>query len=64
MNVPSSPPRPLPTGSVIDRLEVSADAPTGVRFVGSSVVPSEGPAYVSWREIHDDARAVGATLQA
>jgi fatty-acyl-CoA synthase len=64
MNVPSTSPRPLPTGSVIDRLEVSADAPTGVRFVGSSVVPAEGPAYVSWREIHDDARAVGATLQA
>lgn len=63
MNSPSTPPRPLPTGSVIDRLEESADAPTGVRFVGNSVIPVDGPAFVSWREIHDDARAVGAILQ-
>ncbi len=64
MNASNTAPRPLPTGSVIDRLEASADAPTGVRFVGASVVPAEGSAFVSWREIHDDARAVGATLQA
>ena len=56
--------RQLPTGSVIERLEKSADAPTGVRFVGQSIAPSEGPAFISWREIHDDARAVGAALQA
>lgn len=56
--------RPLPTGSVIDRLETSADAPTGVRFVGASIAPIDGPNFVSWREIHDEARAVGATLQA
>ena len=64
MNDSSRPRRPLPTGSVIDRLETSADAPTGVRFVGGSVAPADGSDFVSWREIHDDARAVGATLQA
>lgn len=56
--------RPLPTGSVIERLEASADAPTGVRFVGQSVSSPQGPVFVSWREIHDEARAVAATLQA
>ena len=49
---------------MIERLEISADAPTGVRFVGQSVAPETGPNFVSWREIHDDARAVGASLQA
>lgn len=56
--------RSLPQGSVIARLEQSADAPTGVRFVGQSIAPTTGPAFISWREIHDDARAVGAALQA
>ena len=56
--------RSLPQGSVIARLEQSADAPTGVRFVGQSIAPTTGPAFISWREIHDDARAVGAVLQA
>ena len=55
--------RPRPTGSVIERLEVSADAPTGVRFVGQSVAPPDGPSFVSWREIHDDALGVAAILQ-
>lgn len=64
MNEPNHDKRPLPTGSVIDRLETSADAPTGVRFVGQSVAPADGSNFVSWREIHDDARAVGAALQA
>lgn len=50
-------------GSVIERLEAAADAPTGVRFVGASVMPADGPAQVSWREIHDEARAVAAILQ-
>lgn len=63
MNASPTSPRPRPTGSVIERLEISADAPTGVRFVGHSVAPADGPAFVSWREIHDDARAVGACLQ-
>ena len=53
----------LAQGSVIERLEVAADAPTGVRFVGASVMPADGPAQVSWREIHDEARAVAAILQ-
>lgn len=58
------PSRPLPTGSVIERLEEAADAPTGIRFVGQSVLDPEGANFVSWREIHDDARSVAATLQA
>jgi fatty-acyl-CoA synthase len=50
--------------STVARLELAADTPTGVRFVGSSVVGDGGPVLVPWREIHDDARAVGAALQA
>src|SRR5215207_6462950 len=49
--------------STIERLEQAADAPTGVRFVGSSVTTIGQPEYVSWRQIHDEARAVGAALQ-
>lgn len=49
--------------STIERLEVAVETGTGVHFVGKSVAP-QGPIYVSWREIHDDARAVGAALQA
>jgi fatty-acyl-CoA synthase len=49
--------------STIERLERAADRDTGVRFVGHSVAP-DGPVLVPWREIHDDARAVGAALQA
>ena len=51
------------SGSVIARLERAADAPTGVRFVGASVKPAEGPDFITWRQIHDEARAVAATLQ-
>ncbi len=54
--------------STITRLEAATDRGTGVRFVGQSVMgeldPDGRPALVSWREIHDDARAVGAALQA
>jgi len=50
--------------STIRRLELAADSGTGVRFVGASMIGSEGPIYVSWRQIHDEARAVGAALQA
>jgi len=50
--------------STIDRLERAADSDAGVRFVGASVMGDDGPALVSWREIHDDARAVAAALQA
>ena len=49
--------------STIDRLELAADTGTGVRFVGHSVAP-DGPVYVSWRQVHDEAAAVGAALQA
>ena len=34
-----------------------------VTFVGASVAPA-GPVTVSWRQIHDEARAVAAALQA
>jgi fatty-acyl-CoA synthase len=50
--------------STIERLELAADAPTGVRFVGASVTAEGEPSYVSWRQLHDEARAVGAALQA
>ena len=49
--------------STIERLERAADRDTGVRFVGHSVAP-DGPMFVPWRQIHDEARAVGAALQA
>lgn len=52
---------PIP---ITTRLEQAADLPTGVRFVGQSVQPAEGPAFVPWRQLHDEARAVGAALQA
>ena len=49
--------------STIERLERAADSGTKVTFVGASMT-TDGPVGVSWREIHDDARAVGAALQA
>ncbi|HEY5663925.1 MAG TPA: AMP-binding protein [Ilumatobacter sp.] len=49
--------------STIDRLEHAADLGAGVRFVGHSVAP-DGPVAVSWRQVHDEARSVGAALQA
>ena len=52
------------TGSITDRLQRAADRPTGVRFVGASVTPADEPSFVSWGQIHDEARAVGAALQA
>ena len=50
--------------STIERLELAADAPTGVRFVGSSVTSDGQSEFVPWRQVHDEARAVGAALQA
>ncbi len=50
------------TLTTIERLERAADRDTGVRFVGHSVAP-DGPVFVPWRQIHDEARAVGAALQ-
>ena len=49
--------------STIDRLEHAAGLGKGVRFVGHSVAP-DGPEYVSWEQIHDEARSVAAALQA
>ena len=43
---------------------MAADSGNGVTFVGASVAPGGEPLFVSWREIHDDARVVGAALQA
>ena len=54
-------PRPL---SIVERLIQAADRPTGVRFVGNSVAPATGDAFVPWAQIHDEARVVGAALQA
>jgi fatty-acyl-CoA synthase len=51
-------------GSVRERLERSATAGHGVRFVGHSVIPTEGEAFVSWEQVHDEARQIGAVLQA
>lgn len=52
-----------PPPSTIERLERAPDSGNGVRFVGHSVAP-DGPVFVSWRQLHDEARAVGAALQA
>ena len=50
--------------STIERLEQAADSPTGIRFVGASVTTDGQPVRLSWRQLHDEARAVGAALQA
>ncbi len=50
--------------STIARLERAADSGTGVRFVGHSVAGPDGPTFVPWRQLHDEARSVGAALQA
>ena len=55
---------PVPTLSTIERLEAAADTDTSVRFVGSSVMGPDGPVAVPWREVHDDARAVGVDWRA
>ncbi len=52
------------TDSIINRLIAATEQPTGVRFVGHSVMPAEGDSFVSWAQIHDEARVVGAALQA
>jgi fatty-acyl-CoA synthase len=54
----------LTSGSIVDRLQSAAERPAGVRFVGGSVIPAEGPSFISWAQIHDESRAVGAALQA
>jgi fatty-acyl-CoA synthase len=49
---------------IVDRIIAAADRDTGVRFVGPSVAPDSGDSFVPWRQIHDEARVVGAALQA
>jgi fatty-acyl-CoA synthase len=50
--------------TIIERLQQAALQPTGVRFVGHSVAPAEGDGFVSWGELHEEAKAVAAALQA
>ena len=50
--------------STISRLEAAADSGAGVRFVGASVTPDGEPVHVGWDQIHEEARVVGAALQA
>ncbi|MDO8390092.1 MAG: AMP-binding protein [Actinomycetota bacterium] len=49
--------------SIVSRLIAAADRPTGVRFVGHSISP-DGATFVPWAQVHEEARAVGAALQA
>ncbi len=49
--------------SIIARLVAAAERPTGVRFVGPSVMPADGDSFVPWSEIHHDAKVVAASLQ-
>lgn len=57
----TSPSKPMTT---IERLELAADSPTGARFVGASMIGDGGPQHVPWRQIHDEALATAAALQA
>ena len=49
--------------SIIDRLIDAAERPTGVRFVGASVMPADGDGFVPWAQIHEEARVIAASLQ-
>jgi fatty-acyl-CoA synthase len=55
------PATPIP---IVSRLEAAAASRGGVRFVGTSVAPPEGDPFVSWAQLHDEARSVAAALQA
>ncbi|MFM2070858.1 MAG: hypothetical protein RLZZ623_1121 [Actinomycetota bacterium] len=56
--------------SIIERLITAADRPAGVRFVGGTLGGTvggnaeNGGGFVSWNQIHAEARVVGAALQA
>ncbi len=50
--------------TIIERLDLAASTRAGVQFVGRSVTPADGPSFVSWAQVHDEARAVAAALQA
>ncbi len=54
----------MPTEPILHRLERAADSGRGVHFVGASTLVDGQPSYVGWRQLHDEARAVGAALQA
>ena len=48
---------------IVSRLERATASPTGIRFVGASVAGPDGD-FLSWAQLHEEARAVGAALQA
>jgi len=48
--------------SVVARIESAVDSPAAVTFLGSA--GRDGHERVSWRQLHDDARSVAASLQA
>lgn len=50
--------------SIANRLEQQASPERGVRFVGASVTAGGEPCFVSYAQLHDEARSVGAALQA
>jgi fatty-acyl-CoA synthase len=50
--------------SIPARLERAADEAGRLVLVGRSVQSPDGPNELSWRQVHDEARAVGAALQA
>ena len=53
--------------SIVERLVAAAERPTGVRFVGHSVLPAdcaEGSVFVPWAQVQRDAQVVAAALQA
>jgi fatty-acyl-CoA synthase len=50
--------------SIPARLERAADVPGRLVLAGHSVRSPEGPNELSWRQVHDEARAAGAALQA
>ena len=52
------------TDSIIDRLIAATERPTGVRFVGHSVMSDGVDSFVTWAQIHEEARGVAAALQA
>src|SRR4029079_8260383 len=53
-----------PYVGIVDRIIAAAEGPNGVRFVGPSVAPASGESFVSWGEVHDEARVGGAPLRA
>ena len=50
--------------SIIERLERAADSAAGVYFAGASLRGPDDKEHLSWRQVHDEALAVAAALQA